>query len=274
VSDFALEKVNAAKVRRFGSWYVAEYRLLNMRKWLGAILAFGLGNPILFLTSVGIGIGSLVDNNAGSAGVDGVRYMTFLAPALLASAAIQGAMDEVTFPTLHGFVWEKVFFGMSATALNGKQVARGILIASLVRNIFTVVSYWIILFAFGALDSPRAWLAIPAGVFAGAAVAHVMLAVSAYVTNDEGLFSVIGQFVIAPMFMFSGTFYPLSLMPVYLQWIGWISPLWHATEIGRYLTYDHPIDTGLLIVHFAYLAVIMVIGTIIAERRYAWRLAQ
>ena len=274
MSEIIEEKVSAPKVRRFGSWYVAEYRLLNMSKWFGAVLAFGLGNPVLFLASVGIGIGALVDKNTGIAGVDGVQYMTFLAPALLASAAIQAAMDECTFPTLHGFVWERIFFGMSATALSGRQVARGVLIASHVRNIFTVVVYWLVLLLFGAFDSPRAWMTIPAGFLAGASVAAVMLAVSAYVTNDEGLFSVIGQFVIAPMFMFSGTFYPLSLMPIYLQWIGWISPLWHATELGRYLSYDHPISGVMLLVHVGYLAILFVVGAVLAERRYAWRLAQ
>jgi lipooligosaccharide transport system permease protein len=274
VSDIAVEKVSSPKVRRFGSWYVAEYRLLNMSKWFGAVLAFGLGNPVLFLASVGIGIGTLVDNNTGSAGIDGVSYLTFLAPALLASAAIQAGMDEVTFPTLHGFVWEKVFFAMSATAISGRQVARGVLIASHIRNAFTVVIYWLVLLAFGALDSSRAWLAIPAGIFAGASVSGVMLAVSAYMKNDEGLFSVIGQFVIAPMFMFSGTFYPLSLMPIYLQWIGWISPLWHATELGRFLTYDHSISAGMLILHIGYLAILFVIGSVIAERRFEVRLAE
>jgi lipooligosaccharide transport system permease protein len=266
------EKVDTQRIHRFGAWYVAEYRLLNMRKWIGAILAFGLGNPLMFLASVGIGVGALVDKGTG--GVDGVPYLTFLAPALLASAAIQAAMDETTFPTLHGFVWEKIFFGIGATAITGKQVANGVMIAAQIRNVVTVLMYWFLLLVFGAFDSPRAWMSMPAAIFAGASFSAVMLAVSAHMSNDDGVFAIIGRFVIAPMFMFSGTFYPLGIMPLYLQWIGWISPLWHATELGRFLSYDHYISPVMLLVHVGYLSVLFVIGFVIAQRRYAWRLAQ
>ena len=88
--------VDANKVSRFGALYAAEYRIRNMLKWWQAILAFDIGNPVLFLTSIGIGVGSLVDKHTAGSGPDGVKYLTFLAPALLATAAIQSTMEEVT----------------------------------------------------------------------------------------------------------------------------------------------------------------------------------
>ena len=102
--------VDVAQARIWAPWFVAEYRLRNMSKWFAAIVAFGLGNPVLYLLSVGIGIGALVDANSGGVNPLGVPYLTFLAPALLATAAIQSAMDETTFPTMQGFLWDKSFF--------------------------------------------------------------------------------------------------------------------------------------------------------------------
>lgn len=267
----AATMVDARKVRARGAWYVAEYRLLNMSKWWSAIVAFGLGNPILYLASIGIGIGSLIDSNSG--GIDGVTYLVFLAPALLASAAIQTVMDEVMFPTLEGFVWGKVFFSMNATALTGKQIARGVMIAAMLRSVFTVLVYWLVLVLFGAVEVQSGLAVMAAAVFCGWGMGAVMLAIAARVKQDDGFFAIFGRFVITPMFMFSGTYYPLSSLPDVLQWVGWISPLWHATDIGRVLMYGREISPMLMAVHFAYLLLLGLAGTYFAERQYTRRLA-
>lgn len=270
----AINLVDVRKVSRWGAFYVAEYRIRNMRKWWSAILAFGIGSPILYLTSVGLGIGALVDANMGNAGVNGVSYLLFLAPALLASAAIQSGMDEVTFPVLSGFIWEKVFYAMNATAITGRQIALGVQIAAFVRTAFSVFLYWVILLVFGVADLFSLFTLVPAAVFAGTAFAALMLSVAAYVKDDDGYFSLIGRFVIAPMFLFSGTFYPLDLLPTALQVIGWISPLWHATEIGRQLTYGIGLSTTTMLMHFGYLSILFVIGLLLGGRKIATRLAE
>ena len=136
---------------RYGAWYVAEYRIRNMTKWLAAIITVSFGNPIIYLLAIGIGVGSLVDANTGGNGINGVSYITFLAPALLASAAIQAAMDETSFPTLQGFVWNKSFFGMNSTQLTGGQIVDGIMIAAFVRAFLTAAAYLVVLWAFGAV---------------------------------------------------------------------------------------------------------------------------
>lgn len=263
--------VDASKIKKRGAWYVAEYRILNMSKWLGAIVAFGLGNPVLYLASIGIGLGSLVDANSG--GVDGVPYLVFLAPALLASAAIQTTLDEAMFPTMAGFVWWRLFWAMNATAITGKQIARGVMIAAMIRSTLTVFIYWAVLVLFGAVDVSTGITVIPAALFCGWGFGSVILAVSAYVKEDDGFFAVIGRFVIAPMFMFSGTFYPLENLPNFLQYVGWVSPLWHATDIGRVLMYGREISPTLFVVHFAYLLLMGIVGSWVAGRKFTLRLS-
>lgn len=269
----ATNLVDTNRIARFGAFYAAEYRIRNMLKWWQAIVAFGIGNPLLYLTSIGIGVGSLIDKNTNGTGPDGVKYLAFIAPALLATAALQGTMEEVTFPVLHGFDWRKVFYAMHAAGLTGKQVAQGVMISAITRSVFTVSVYWVILWAFGAFSSIEAIWLIPIQIFFGACFASVMMAASAYMKEDDGWFAIIGRFVIAPMFLFSGTFYSLSTLPLSIRWVGWISPLWHATEIGRYFSYDHPISAQMLFVHFGYMSLLCVIGLLIANRKFALRLA-
>ena len=260
---------NIRKVSRFGSLHVAEARIRNMVKWWGIILFAAVVNPTLYLVSIGIGVGSLIDANNG---VNGVSYLTFLAPALLASAAIQGSTDEVIFPVMEGFKWNRTFFGMRSTTLTAQQISLGVFLAAMARAIFSIVIYWIVLYLFGALKSGTAWLAMPAALLAGAAMGAVMLAMAAKIENENYFFTLVGRFIMIPMFLFSGTFYPLTQMPIYLQFFGWISPLWHASELGRYLTYDYPLSGLQLSIHLVVLTAMVVIGLFLSARIFAKRL--
>jgi len=258
------------KVADRGSWYVFEARLLNMRKFAFEIIFASIANPVLYLLAIGVGVGTLVNQNSG--GIDVVEYLVFLAPALLANAAIQGSMDETIFPTLAGFLWNKGFYGINSTPLGGRQIAFGVFQAAMLRNIFTVIFYYIVMAAFGVLKAPHAWLAIPSGILAGAAFGSVMLAIAGKAKKDDGFFTFVGRFIVTPMFFLSGTFFPLTAMPIYLQWIGWISPLWHATNLGRYLTYGYEISALMLILHFAFLIAVFILGIRFSGRQFTRRL--
>ena len=266
--------VDPQRAIKFGAWRVAEYRFFSMSKWLGAVIAYGFGNPVLYLLSVGIGIGALVDANTGGQALGGVSYLQFVAPALLASAAIQGVMDEVTFPTMDGFVWDKLFYAINATSVSARQIANGVMIVALARGLATVLMYLGVLLVFGAIPWASVLPLIVSSMLAGWGMAAIMLAVTARLENDEGWFALIGRFVIAPMFLFSGTFYPLDLMPIYLQPIGWISPLWHATEIGRYLSYGMELAPLMLLIHVGYLAGLGVLGMWLTYPKFAERLGK
>ena len=270
----SLEIIDSKKIISRGSLYVAQARLTAMFKWIWMILAIAVANPVLYLLSIGVGVGAFIDKNAGPAGIDGVKYLTFLAPALLATSAIQGAIDESAFPTLEGFNWWKNFFGMNATPISGNQIATGVFLASFVRVVGTVVIYWFVMLAFGALESSKAWLAIPTAVMAGVAFGSITQAIAAQIKDDNIFFVIFNRFIVMPLFLFSGTFYPLSAMPVYLHWIGWISPLWHATELGRYLTYGHAMTRDMAITHFAILLSLLVVGVTLSRRLFTKRLAK
>ncbi len=265
----AAKLVDLSVPQRWGFWYVAETRLRNMSKWMAAIIAFGIGNPVLYLFSVGVGIGSLI-----SGSVDGVSYLAFLAPALLATAAIQAAMDEVSFPTIEGFVWDKTFFAINSTGITGPQIVNGMMVAAMIRAVATVIIYEAILLMFGAITFDAVLPLLFSSSFAGLAFSAVMLAVTVKIKDDDGFFAIIGRFVIAPMFMFSGTFYPLENTPIYLQWIGWISPLWHSTDIGRALSYGAQVDGWLMIVHFGFLTAMIIGGFAWAYPQFVKRLSE
>ena len=215
--------------------------------------------------------GGYVGDFAGT-GLDSVEMGKIAGAA--ATAAIQGAIDESVYPTLEGFKWNKTFFSMNSTPLSGNHIAMGVFFNSLIRVVFTAVIYWFVMLAFGVLESPRAWLAIFTAIMAGAAFGAMMQALAGLLENENIFFTVLNRFVIMPLFLFSGTFYPLTNMPIYLQWIGWISPLWHATELGRWLTYSHEISSLMLYVHFIFLNSLLLIGIIASRRIFTRRLGK
>ncbi len=268
----SLSLVNIERVKSRGALAVVESRVLIFLKYIPALISTAVANPFLYLVAVGIGVGKLI--NAHSGGVDGVKYLTFLAPALLSTAAIQNAMDEVVFPTLEGFKWNKSFFAMNATPISGKQIANGVLLAAMSRVLFSVVVYGTIIFLFGGFSSARAWFAIPTALVAGAAFGAFIMGITAWTKNDDNFFMVLNRFIMMPLFLFSGTFYQLSSIPIYLRWIGWLSPLWHTTELGRFLTYGHHISVVMFFVHCGFLIAMFTFGITFAHRQFERRLSK
>jgi len=268
----SLTIVDVERIRKRGAYSVAEARLRIMLKFFWSLLSTATLNPVLFLMSVGIGVGKLINDHSG--GVDGVNYLTFLAPALLASAAIQNALDEVVFPVLEGFKWNKTFFAMNATPLSAKQIANGVFLAAMIRTCFTVVIYGLVIFLFDGFTSSRGWLAIPLGLFAGASFSAFVMGLAVAAKNDDSFFMILSRFVIMPLFLFSGTFYQLSTMPIFLRWIGWLSPLWHATELSRFFTYGHHLAPTMVIIHIGYMVAMLIFGLNFTHQKFEKRLSK
>ena len=269
----SLKLVNANRAINLAWLHVAEARIRNMLKWWTSIFAFSLGNPVLYLFSVGIGIGALVDSNGGNAQLGHVPYLTFLAPALLASAAIQAFQEEMSFPIMEGFEWDKSFFAMNATPVRGKDIVNGVVASSLVKTIITVGIYELVLLGFGAISSAVALPMFFSALFTGVAFGSLMMAVTSFIKEDDGFFAIVGRFIIAPMTLFSGTYYPLESMPFYLQWVGWISPLWHGTDLGRVISYGSPQQGWVVLSHWIYLSLWLAVGLTLAYRQVTKRLA-
>jgi lipooligosaccharide transport system permease protein len=263
-----------AAARRRGSWYVAEHRMLTMRSYFGTVISASIFNPLMYLFALGIGIGSYIDRSSGGNVLYGVSYLTFVGPALLVSAAITAAFEETTFPVMGGFRWTREFFAMHATPLRPYQIANGVLIAAGIRVAFTVSVFWLMLMLFGALPSPRAIIALPVAVLAGLGLGAIMSALAARLTDDDGWFVLINRLVIAPMFLFSGTFYPLEQMPSGLRWIGWISPLWHGTELGRWAAFGLDLSPERIVWHLFYLVLLFGLGLVMMWRNFERRLIE
>ena len=256
-----------AAPRRFGAWYVAEHRIRAMRGYLQSAIVTSIGNPLVYLFALGIGLASLVPQGVGE-----VSYLVFVAPALLATAAVTVAADETTYPMLAGFKWNPVFFGMNASPVTGTQISAGIMIAITVRLLATVAIYFAVMLLFGAVPLATGVLAIPVAVGTGLAVGGLIGAYASRIEDDRGQLPMLMRFGVTPMFLFSGTFFPLETLPPWLQWIGWVSPLWHGSELGRVVSYGYDEPAWLTAVHVVYLAVLIVVGLRLVATAFTRRL--
>jgi lipooligosaccharide transport system permease protein len=257
----------AVAPRRWGSWYVAEHRIRAMKGYAGDALFQSLGNPLIYLFALGVGLASLVPQGIGN-----VTYLQFVAPALMATAAMTVAANETSYPILMGFKWNPIFYGMNAAPITGAQIVNGMMIHIALRIVVTVSIYFGIIVLFGAVPSGLGWLAIGAATLTGMAIGLVMASYTSTITEDKGQMAMLQRFGITPLFLFSGTFFPLEQLPVYLQPIGWISPLWHGTELGRVFSYGSAEPAWLTVTHVAYLVTLIVVGLWATRRHFTKRL--
>ena len=264
----------AIRSRRYGAWYVAEHRIRSMGSYKQTLIATSIGNPLIYLFALGIGLATLVDRNLGAGAMAGVSYLAFVAPALLGLAAVMVAAEEFTYPIMLGFKWNPIFFGMNASPVTGTQVANGIVISVLVRMIPTCLVYFAVMLLFGAVVSPLGVLMVPVAVLAAMSIGIAIMAYTARIEQDKGQMAMIMRFGITPLLLFSGTFFPLAQLPVYLQWIGWISPLWHSTELGRVLNYGLAEPLWLSVAHIAYPVAIIIVCLRMSQRVFVRRLSR
>jgi lipooligosaccharide transport system permease protein len=252
--------------RRFGGWYAAEHRLLGIRAYLGTALATGIASPYVYLYALGVGLATVVDQGTGANQALGVSFLVFVAPALLATSAMTVASEEFSYPIFGGFKWNPVFQAMNASPLTPAQIVDGQVIGVAIRMAPTCIAYFGFMLLFGAVPLGTGFLAIGAAVLTGMAIGVMLMAYVATLTQDTGQIAMVMRFVITPLSLFSGTFFPLTQFPVWLQWIGWISPLWHGTELGRVATYGMQEPLWLTVVHVAYLLLWLAVGWTLARR--------
>lgn len=241
-----------------------------MRAYALSILLTAVGEPVLYLAAMGIGLGTLVDAQNGD--VDGVPYLVFVAPALLVASMVMSVGSEMSYPVMDGFKWGRNYYGPAATAITPQQIANGHFIAVMLRFVAQGSVFWFIMVLFGAVDVGWSVLIIPIGVLSAAAFGAPLQAYAATLTEEGFQFAFIERFVVMPMFLFAGTFFPLTAMPGYLQWIGWISPVWHGSQLARVTAYGADVPLGLVVVHVAFLLILAMLGLRWAHRVYAARL--
>lgn len=260
--------------RRYGSWYVTEHMVRAMRAYGWTIVVGALGQPIMYLLGLAAGLAALIQMPIAHHGRE-VDYLVFVAPALLVTAAISVASEEMTYPVMAGFKWRRYFYGFNASALQSPQIANGVIAGASARMLVAVGAYYLFVWVFGAVPDPATgWLSIPVGVLTGLAFGIPLMAYAGSIRDDKGQFALVQRFLFMPMFLFSGTFYPLDTLPVWLQWIGWVSPLWHGAELGRVVIYGAPVTPVMIAVHLVYLVVLTVGGYLWGRRVFVRRLAE
>jgi lipooligosaccharide transport system permease protein len=252
---------------------VIEHRLLQYRRTFRASLFSSFGIPILFLTAMGLGLGGYVDANPDPS-LAGLTYLQFLAPGLLAATVMQAGSFEAAFPILGGLQWNKIFHAMFATPIRPRDIALGNILWISIRLTMVAAVFSVVVVLFGAARSPLIVLAIPVAVLTGLAFVTPIMAFTATQRKPDR-FAAMFRFGITPLFLFSGTFYPVESLPDVLRPIAWLSPLWHGVDVCRALmlgTIDR--DPVLAAIHIVILLAITAAGAIVAFRTFENRLVK
>jgi lipooligosaccharide transport system permease protein len=206
--------------------YARTYR----RTWKGSVATTFVA-PVLFLAAMGLGLGSLVDRG-GDAALPTASYLAFLAPGLLAASAMQTAATDTTWPVMAGIKWLKTYHAALATPVGPRDLLTGHLAWVLVRVLFAAAVFAAVMVAFGAAPPARAALAVLPATLTGLAFASLITAFSASRDNEYALAS-LHRFGVVPLYLFSGTFFPVEQVPELLQPLAYVSPLWHGVELTR-----------------------------------------
>ncbi|MDQ1288215.1 MAG: lipooligosaccharide transport system permease protein [Actinomycetota bacterium] len=240
---------------------VLERNLVVARRYWVSILS-GFVEPVLYLFSLGIGLGSLVGQiPIGDGRV--VGYAEFVAPALLAASAMNGAIYDSTFAVFWKIKYGKIYEAQLATPLGPRDVALGEVAWAQLRGGLYAAMFVAVMLLAGFLSSWWALLALPAAVVVGVAFAGAGMAATTFMKSWQDFDLV--NLAILPMFLFSATFYPLSAYPEALQWVVRLTPLYHGVSLLRSLTLG---TVGWALVgHLLYLVVMGVVGLLIAARR-------
>ena len=245
-----------------------EHSLLVYRRiWRGTF--FGtLVSPVLYLTAMGVALGSLVPTLTA---FGGVPYLVFLAPGLVAAQAMQTATTESSWPLFAGFKWNKTFEAMIGTPQGVRDIVLGHLYWLTVRVAIVTGVFLIVAFLFGAIRFPAGILAWPAAMLTGVAFGMCMAAWTASRRTEQS-FAFVFRFIVTPLFLFSGTFFPISQLPDAVEWVAWLTPLFHGVELTRSLALGQEVDGGRLVAHAAVLVGLAAVGTLLALRTFRKRL--
>jgi lipooligosaccharide transport system permease protein len=207
--------------------YVLEYHLVNYRRtWRSSALST-LVMPMLTMLGFGVGVGAYV-----SGGVEGVPYLDWIVPGLIASTAVQAAIGEATWPVLSYFEWLKVYFAQAAAPLRVADILGGHLAFMLFRILLSATAFLGVAAVFGAVHSWWAPLVLVVSLLVGLAVAVPTVAYSASIASDSFL-AILMRFAVLPMSLFSGVFFPVDSLPGVLRWVAWALPLWHGVDLSR-----------------------------------------
>jgi len=254
--------VNALRVVEAGA---RVYR----RTWRGSVISTFL-NPVLYLLAMGVGLGSLVDEGAGGGAELGIPYLTFLAPGLLAAPAMQTGAGDASYPVMAGIKWRKTYHAVLATPVGVNDLVLGHLGWVGLRLLFVTAVFAGIMTAFGATTVVEGMLSVLPAVLTGLAFAAAVTAYTARLKRETGL-ATLFRFGIVPLFLFSGTFFPIEQLPDAIEPFAYITPLWHGVALcrGIGLGLDFAVHPAISV---AYLGLWVAAGYVLSVRQMRKRL--
>ncbi|WP_375384669.1 ABC transporter permease [uncultured Microbacterium sp.] len=243
-------------------WAVVQRGLIAARSSSWVVVLSGFFEPVLYLASMGIGLGALIGDVQTTTGVT-VTYAQYIAPALLAVSAMNGAVYDSTWNVFFKLNYGKLYEGMLATSLGPLDVALGEIVYALLRGLLYACGFMVIMQAFGLNLAWTAILALPAVVLIAFGFASLGMAITSYMKAFQQMDWI--NLIMLPMFLFSATFYPITIYPEWVQWIVQALPLWHGVELIRGLT------TGALspamYIHVAYFVAMIAVGLVFTTKR-------
>jgi lipooligosaccharide transport system permease protein len=239
---------------------VERSTLVNRRAWLAVVSGFC--EPLFYLFAMGVGFGSLVGSVAGPDGAP-VSYVAFVAPALLAASAMNGAVYDATYNIFFKFKYAKLYDAMLATSLGPLDIAVGEIAWALLRGGMYAAGFLVVMLCMGLIASPWALLALPAALLVAFSFAAIGMACTTFMRSWQD-FDLI-QLVLLPMFLFSTTFFPLTVYPAAIRVVVRCLPLYHAVELMRDLCAG--VVGAALLGHAAYFLVMAGVGVVVAARR-------
>jgi lipooligosaccharide transport system permease protein len=243
------------------------YRTIWRSNVLGAFV-----QPLLYLLGMGLGVGALVDRGDNAeALLEGLTYFEFLAPGLLATTGMMISSQESLWPVMGGFKWQRTFHAQAASPLSPAEITGGLALWQTTRSVISVGGVAAVLALFAGTRSWGLLLAVPFGGLTGVAFAAPLTAWSAS-RESETSFPSILRFVIMPLFLFGGAFYPISQLPDWLEPVAKVTPLWHGVELCRGAVHSRLGLTDAL-VHIAVLSAFALAGWGAARIAFAKRLA-
>lgn len=223
--------------------------------WRGPVV-LSVITPLMFLAAMGLGLGDLVQDPGQD--LDGLSYLAFVAPGLMAASAMQVAAGESLWPVMGGKKWMGTYHAMVATPLRASDVFGGLVVWNGIRAAMAGTAFLLVATALGAVSSWWAPLAVPAVVLCAMAFSS-LLAAHSIGQDSDATFSLIIRIGVVPLFLFSGTFFPVTQLPDWLQPIAVVSPLWHAVELARGAT-TGLIELDAALFHIAALVAFITVG--------------
>ncbi|MEU6368201.1 ABC transporter permease [Streptomyces sp. NPDC046931] len=249
----------ALRMEVLWSWY--------RRYWRANLYSSGL-QPLLFLSAMGLGLGSQVKDGSF---LGDITYLQYIAPSLLVSGIVATSVNEAGHPILSGFKWKQDYVAVVATPITPQQLYGAQLLWIVLRLSISAVIYGLAAALFGAWTGPGVLLALPLAVFTGAACAAPVMAFAAVTRGEGHAFVALNRFAVLPMTLFAGTFFPVDRLPGPCLPLVWISPIWHGNELVRAVTLDGlpPLPA---LGHALFLLAMLVTGVLLGRRSFYRRL--